>query len=350
MQLLVAQGHSLISAGLKTEQISVTEPPSLHSVQLRVTAENVDSDWSLSIGSVRSFQFPSGNGVRVDTHLISGYNSTIGTDFDSLLVKLIVTASSWEAVVQKARRALEDTYVVGVATNIGILKGIVSHPDFIAGNYDTRWLETNQKDLIELGHNVSPAKSKSPSLPRSPSPSAVSAGAGGGVILRRGDAWSFELSQNQDKSQFRSPGHLKLARVLRNDFPAYLSAEIEFMQPAAAASPIPMSIPYTLTLKSTIASSSAVGASHRRGNPHDPSHITIPFSGKLVEFCVQEGDVIKEGDVVCIVKQMKMELEVRAKSGGTVTWVLDLAVGEDVADGTLACSLKLDGSDRAAKL
>lgn len=54
-----------------------------------------------------------------------------------------------------------------------------------------------------------------------------------------------------------------------------------------------------------------------------------------MEVCVDEGDVVKEGDVVCVVQQMKMELEVRSSRGGRVGWVLDVDEGEDVVEGML---------------
>jgi biotin carboxyl carrier protein len=56
----------------------------------------------------------------------------------------------------------------------------------------------------------------------------------------------------------------------------------------------------------------------------------------LVEVLVDEGDVVKEGDVICVVQQMKMELGVRSPRSGRVVWVTEAEDGEDVAEGTLA--------------
>jgi biotin carboxyl carrier protein len=66
----------------------------------------------------------------------------------------------------------------------------------------------------------------------------------------------------------------------------------------------------------------------------------------LVEVLVDEGDVIKEGDVLCVVQQMKMELEVRAHRSGKVSWVLEVEDGEDVAEGMLVAVIEREGEAR----
>jgi pyruvate carboxylase len=94
-QLLLSQGIRLDNCGLPDAKRDPAIVPPAHSIQLRITAENVQSDWTLSIGKITSFQFPTGNGVRVDTHLIASDPTVVSADFDSLLAKVIITASSW---------------------------------------------------------------------------------------------------------------------------------------------------------------------------------------------------------------------------------------------------------------
>lgn len=65
-----------------------------------------------------------------------------------------------------------------------------------------------------------------------------------------------------------------------------------------------------------------------------------------MEVCVEEGDVVKEGDVVCVVQQMKMELEVRAGRSGRVGWVMEVQEGEDVDVGCLAAVVMGEGGSR----
>jgi len=100
------------------------------------------------------------------------------------------------------------------------------------------------------------------------------------------------------------------------------------------------SAPYTLNLNNTSASASAATSHHRKGNSLDANHVIIPFLEKLVEVLVDEGDVIRKGDIVCVIQQMKMEIDVRAVRSGKVTWVMEVKDGEDVAEGTLAAVIE----------
>jgi pyruvate carboxylase len=347
IQLRLAQGATLDNCGLPGKKRNPGIPPPAHSIQLRITAENVQSDWSLSIGKIASFQFPTGNGIRVDTHLISGHPAVVSADYDSLIAKIVVTASSWRDVVQKAQRALNDAYVSGVKTNLDILRAVVANPDFLQGACDTRWLESKLPDLLQAKQKTNGAHKNdlSVKLGASSSGSALSVA---NTMFQKGDAWSISLSSpdgTKGKGQ-TPPHHLELTRVLRNDFPASLSAELLFTTPSTSSSK-PQSTPYTITLKSTSASASAATSHHRRGNPSDPSHLNIPFPGKLVEIMVDEGDVVKEGDVICVVQQMKMELEVRSPRSGKVAWVIEAEDGEEVGEGTLAAII---GSEKEARL
>jgi pyruvate carboxylase len=344
-QLLISQGASLAAAGLSDHLRDPEVPPPLFSCQLRITSENVQNDWSLSIGKIQSFQFPTGNGIRVDTNLVNGYQAIVGSDFDSLLAKLIITAPTWDAVVRKAKRALEDTRINGVKTNLDILRGIVAHPNFAAGDCDTTWLEANQKELFELGQKISSSYPKS-ALPESlSSANSISASATATPLFRKGDAWTISLT-SPDTATSNINHHLQVTRLLRNEFPTSLSAEITY-----STGPSTKPQPYTMTLNSTLASASAATSQHRKGNPADPRHIVIPFPGTLIEVLVDEDDVVREGDVICVVRQMKMELEVRAPKAGRVVWVMDVDDGEEVGEGILAAEIEVEGNQRVgAKL
>lgn len=346
-QLLLTQGAGLNDCGLPTTKRDTEIPPPSHSIQLRITAENVQSDWSLSIGKVTSFRFPTGNGIRVDTHLTNGHPAIVSADFDSLIAKVIVTASSWKDTVRKSQRALNDTEVSGVKTNLDILRAIVAHPDFLDGKCDTQWLEVKQEELLQASQHISVSRSHLTSSTSSSSSTAAVSTAN--TLFRKGDAWSITLSSPNDAKQAQQPPphHLELTRVLRNDFPTSLSAELLFTTPSTSSSAQPQSTPYTITLSSTSASASAATSHHKRGNPSDPSHISIPFPGKLVEVLVDEGDSVKEGDVICVVQQMKMELEVRSPRSGRVVWVTEAEDGEDVAEGMLAAVVE---SEKEARL
>jgi acetyl/propionyl-CoA carboxylase alpha subunit len=282
----------------------------------------------------------------VDTHLINGHHSVVSADFDSLIAKLIITASDWQGAVSKAQRALADTQITGVKTNLDILRGIVAHHDFLEGHCDTQWLEKKQEELYSEGQKISAATSSKLVSELSSSSTGASLTATN-TLFRKGDAWSITLTPKGENNESRPKRHLELTRVLRNEFPTSLSADILFTSPSNSANARPETTPYTITLTSTSASASAATSTHRRGNPSDPSHVSIPFPGKLVEVLVDEGDVVKEGDVICVVQQMKMELEVRTRRSGRVTWITEAEDGEEVAEGMLAAVVE---GEREARL
>lgn len=338
-QLLLSQGASLASAGLSAHTKDPVIPPSLYSCQLRITAENVNSGWSLSVGKINSFQFPTGNGIRLDTSLINGHSATVGADFDSLLAKLIITAPSWDEVVRKAKRVLSDTKIAGVKTNLDILRGIVSSSDFANGDCSTNWLETHQAALLASGEKITASLPQSSLLSNdSTQASQAVRAATSGIVFTKGDAWSLTLSP-QDASSPRNngaeptPHHLLITKLHRNEFPTFLSADITYTTPQISSQS------YSLTLRSTTASSGSITSQHRRGDPSNPSHVINPFPGKIVEIEVEEGDWVDEGEVLCVVQQMKMELEVRTPRRGKIGYVLDAEVGEEVNEGVLVAEI-----------
>jgi pyruvate carboxylase len=322
-QLLIAQGASLSSILPRT----ATQPPARYGCQLRITAEDVTKNWSLSIGKLTEVKLPSGNGVRVDAALEVG--QIIGSAFDSLLAKVIVSDTTWPLVVQKARRALEDTSIEGVRTNIDILRGILASPEFEAGDCNTTWLERNQDRLLKSG--LETKRPLAVHFPQTPS-TATSSVSSSAPVFRKGDSWTLNLKPLESNES--AAHHLSITRILRNDFPTSLAAQIEFTSPGAD------SIEYELNLTNTLASASAVTSHHRRGDPTDARHVIIPFPGTLVEVFVDEGDRVKTDDVICVVRQMKMEIEIRAKRGGRVTWVTEVEDGEEVNEGVLAAIIE----------
>lgn len=346
IQFQLAQGGHFEQTDLANIPQDPTSPPAQRSIQLRITAEDPEKNYSLSIGKIQSFHFPSGNGVRVDTALVHGAPATVSAEFDSVIAKIIVTAPTWDAVVRKAHRAVQDTTITGIKTNLEILAAITAHPDFLAGSCDTQWLEANNTDLIALGHKIkteirAPLHNLVPSSQQTTSPS--TAASNSAPLFRPNDAWTLALTpkdQPPSTTQPQQPHHLTLTRILRNDFPSALSAEISFASPT---SPNPQS--YTLDLRSTSASASA--SRHRLGSPNDPSHVLVPFSGTLVEVLVDVGDEVLKGEVVCVVRQMKMELEVRAARNGVVSFVAEVEDGGEVVEGMLAAVVEIRESQKA---
>lgn len=340
-QLLLAQGRSLHDLGLVSKVGAREAPPAnCFSIQLRLCAEDPSNDFALSIGKVTEFTVPSGHGIRVDTNInVSGNALVVGPDFDNLLAKIIVTASTWEATVRKAQRVLVDSRIGGVKTNINLLRGIVAHGDFMAGKTDTQWLGSNLHEALHLGDSISKMLREHEGL-LGPSQQSIVQGnmPSSGLLFRKGDAWSITL-EPLGKSQLpeKVAHHLRLSRVLRNEFPTSLTAEIEYTTPASQTA-----IPYRMQLHTTSTAASAlVSSSHRRGDPKNPRHVVLPMSGRLIEVLVAQREKVVENQVLAFVKQMKMELEVRSPRAGKVKWVYEMEDDEeDVAEGMLLVELE----------
>ncbi|KAL4967561.1 putative pyruvate carboxylase [Aspergillus stella-maris] len=335
-QLQIAQGHSLSQLDLGT-----SPEPRGHSIQLRLYSEDPRANFSLSVGKVTEFSVPTGNGVRIDTHVdMSGLSPVmVGAQFDNLLAKIIVTGSlSWEATVLKTRRVLADTRIAGVKTNLDLLRGIIGQEDFLDGSIDTQWLEMNLDRAVQTGDDISHTLQSSSQLSSSRS-SATPSIPQSNLLFRPGDAWSITLDPSNipQGQQQQQKHHLTLNRILQNNFPTSLSAELTYTTSSTSNA-------YTMTLASTNTTASAITSSHRRGDPRNPRHIVLPLSGKLIEIFVAPGDIVNENQVVAFVKQMKMEIEVRSPRAGRASWVLEMEEGdgEDVDGGVLLVELDDD--------
>ena len=113
--------------------------PKLHSIECRINAEDPDNGFRPSPGKITTLHIPGGHGVRMDTHVYSGY--TIPSYYDSMIAKLITTAQTREEAINKMKRALDEFVIEGVKTTIPFHRQLMEHPDYLAGNYTTKFME-----------------------------------------------------------------------------------------------------------------------------------------------------------------------------------------------------------------
>ena len=114
--------------------------PKMHSIECRINAEDPENDFRPSPGKIQTLHFPGGHGVRLDTHVYSGY--IIPPFYDSMIAKLITTAQTREEAINKMKRALDEFIVEGIKTTIPFHKKLMNNPEFINGNYTTKFMET----------------------------------------------------------------------------------------------------------------------------------------------------------------------------------------------------------------
>ena len=110
-----------------------------YSIECRINAENPAKNFRPCPGTITGVILPGGNGVRVDTAIYSGY--TIPSNYDSMIAKIITHGDTRNEAISKMKRALEETVIEGVDTNIDFLFKIIKNPTFIRGNFDTSFIE-----------------------------------------------------------------------------------------------------------------------------------------------------------------------------------------------------------------
>jgi acetyl-CoA carboxylase biotin carboxylase subunit len=114
--------------------------PQLHAIECRINAEDPYNDFRPSPGKITVLHTPGGHGVRIDSHIYAGY--TIPPYYDSMIAKLITMAQTREEAIAKMRRALDEFVIQGIKTTIPFHRALMDHPDFIAGNYTTKFMES----------------------------------------------------------------------------------------------------------------------------------------------------------------------------------------------------------------
>jgi acetyl-CoA carboxylase biotin carboxylase subunit len=145
-QLKVAMGEAL---PFKQKDITIRG----WAFEARINAEDPYHGFRPDPGVVKELEFPSGPGVRMDSHIYAGYK--IPEFYDSMIAKLLVYGSTREDALNKMARALSELNIQGIQTTIPFHQAILENKNFREGNYTTRFVEENEKLLeqIELSRN-----------------------------------------------------------------------------------------------------------------------------------------------------------------------------------------------------
>jgi pyruvate carboxylase len=294
--------------------------------------------------------------VRVDTWLTNGpyaHNGVVdgewevGTDFDSLLAKVIVRGRTFEEATAKARRVLRELNIGrGVKTNLSVLAGVVDHPEWAAGTIDTLWLERNAARILELGNNARASsvtndrREESHAKLTALAPS--SALSGNSILLQPGTLFNLALSVPSSSSSANpltsSKHSLTLISISQNAFPSFLSGTLQ-----TSFSPIPLEFSLNQSTSAAVSSDTFEFA-----DLNNEEHIPFPITGKIVELhsalAVDSGPEqrqVRKGEPLLIVSMMKMESVISAPFDGTVERIgKGIKVGVVLGEGMLVCVLK----------
>jgi len=266
-QLRVADGLPLSITG--------TPVPRGHAFEFRINAEDVGRGFLPTPGPVRVFEPPSGPGVRVDTGVSSG--STVPGTFDSLMAKLIVTGATRAQAIARARRALAEFRIEGVASVLPFHRAVMEQADFTSAEVfkvHTRWIETDFANTLAAAVRSEPLVS--------------------------------------DAALVRAAVEIDGRRVALG-LPAELLRGWQSMA-GGAASP---------TAAAPVAA--------------DPAGVTAPIAGILQKWKVADGDSVTQGDTIATMEAMKMEMQVTAHRAGRIS--LKTEQGAHVAAGVTIAAI-----------
>ncbi|MFJ9032216.1 acetyl/propionyl/methylcrotonyl-CoA carboxylase subunit alpha [Streptomyces sp. NPDC102274] len=254
-----------------------------HSFEFRINGEDPGRGFLPAPGTVTTFAPPAGPGVRLDAGVESG--SVIGPAWDSLLAKLIVTGASREQALQRASRALNEFTVEGMATAIPFHRKVVTDPAFTSDPFTvhTRWMETEFTN--DIPPFAAPADAETEDEPGRET-----------VVVEVG------------------------GKRLEVSLPTSLGMTLARTGLAAGAKP-----------KRRAAKKSASAASG--------DTLASPMQGTIVKVAVEEGQEVKEGDLVVVLEAMKMEQPLNAHRSGTIKG-LAATVGAALTSGATICEIK----------
>ncbi|WP_313523290.1 biotin carboxylase N-terminal domain-containing protein [Shinella sp.] len=242
-QFRVAEGQRLT--------LLETPAPRGHSIEFRINAEDPGRGFLPTPGAITAFDPPSGPGVRLDSGVVTG--STIPGVFDSLMAKLIVTGATREEALRRARRALKEFRIEGVATVLPFHRAAIDTEDFIGTDgfkVHTRWIETDFAAMPEATARPEPAAD--PTLIRT---------------------------------------HLEIdGKRVSLALPSLLLAGLGAVGHGGVT----------------------VGS----GKPAAEDGIVAPVSGTLQAFKIADGAMVAEGELVAVMEAMKMETQVLAPKAG----------------------------------
>jgi acetyl-CoA/propionyl-CoA/long-chain acyl-CoA carboxylase, biotin carboxylase, biotin carboxyl carrier protein len=255
-----------------------------HSIEFRINGEDPGRGFLPAPGAVTTWVAPSGPGVRLDSGVEAG--SVIGGAFDSLLAKLIITGATRQQALERARRALAEFEVDGMATAVPFHRAVVSDPAFAPADgpftVHTRWIET------EFDNTIPPY-----------------AGAAGALDDGAGSRTSVVVEVGGKRLEVTLPAGL---------------AALGGAATAGHAAP-------------------RRGGRKKAGAAASGDALTSPMQGTIVKLAVEEGQVVEAGELVVVLEAMKMEQPLNAHKAGTVTG-LTAEVGATVAAGASLCEIK----------
>ncbi len=297
----------------KDQVIKETPPTRGHAIEVRLYAEDPYQGFVPTPGRVEKLKWPTGAGIRVESGIEEG--QVLGTQFDSMLAKLIVSAESRERALERLKYALEETVILGLGTNQSYLRTLCDHPSVQKGEVYTQFLEKEftspgevpsekEFDLLDQFVKCNPtlALSSVNSSRGFPHPSPW-----------RELEKSAEFSLRPGGWGISGKGPSRLRVMVRN-----LKDKINF------------SLHGRLGFRKILSTSQTRGSiAHQKS---DDSNLIAQFPGKVRKILVKEGAKVKEGDTLLMIEAMKMEFAIKSAQDAKVKKIL-VQEGQSISPG-----------------
>ncbi len=334
-QLLVASGAPL---PLPQDRLRIDG----HAIEVRVYAEDPDRDFMPVVGTLTHLRAPAEDAyVRVDTGVRAG--DSIGVHYDPMIAKLIVWDRDRPSAVRRLVRALSDYEVVGLQTNLGLLRRLAAHPAFGAAELDTGFIGRHGADLLPQREPVPMAALAAAAL-RVLQDRAQTAAAGGNdpfspwnlrtAWRMNGDGYQDVLLADGDTIH-PVRAHSLISGSVRLDLPAgTVEAAGGVIDGVRKAIPVIRSgdlltavldgTNYPLVLMDPLAPPPALATGGDR--------LLAPMPGRVVDVLVQAGAAVARGDVLMVLEAMKVQMRLTAPRAGIVDAVRAMP-GDLVEDG-----------------
>ena len=279
-QLRVASGEPL---GFTQEDVRREG----HAIEVRINAEDpAGGAFTPSPGTITRLVPPGGPGVRLDAGYESG--DTVSQFYDNLVAKLVVWGHDREAARRRMLRAIDETVLEGVATTLPADVAILSHPDFVAAEHSTNWVEQTL-DLSGVVATAAAPPAEDDDAPK---------------VLR-------DVTAEVDGRRYQ-------VRLWVPDLGEAVVASAGGSGPVRGPGP-----------KRPKATASGAGS----------GTVAVPMQGTIVRVMVAEGDAVEVGQTVCVLEAMKMENNVNAEKAGTVKEVR-VQAGESVGPGDVVAVIE----------
>jgi propionyl-CoA carboxylase alpha chain len=353
LQLLVAEGRPLPEAALHPE-------PKGHAIEARLYAEDPRAGFLPQSGRLRTFEMEAGPGLRIDTGVASG--SVVGPDYDPMLAKVVAHAPTRSEAARRLAGALAGMRLHGLRTNRDLLVRTLRHPEFLAGEMDTGFLERHREALLE--------PLAGPDAERLHAVAAALAAAAGrreaAPVLRSLPAgWRNNPSRLEDVA-FETQGGRRIEVGYRFDRSGGVAVEVDG-QPVAgvrvdrlAPEEVDLEVeglrrrfsvarsgsPVTHDVDSSLGHSELVEV-ERFPLPEEAGEagsLTAPLAGVVVRVAAKPGATVETGDLLVAIESMKVEYRVTAPEAGRVTEVR-VEEGERVEAGAVLVVLEVLAPD-----